>query len=105
VPRKNGSMPAQATTIQPGDSGIWATCSKGRESKCIGELRDLFNEYAELLYGETLAASGASADDAGDGTANDIESSIQAEVAGIQKPATVQLFTSVRIDVQCGKQP
>ena len=36
----------------PGDSGIFATCNKGREAKCVGELRDLFAEYAEQLYGD-----------------------------------------------------
>jgi len=35
--------------------------------------------------------------------AADIESEIQAEVAGIRKPSAVQLFTSIRLHVQCGK--
>jgi len=98
VPRKNNDRGAvQAKVIQPGDSGIWATCNKGREGKCVGELRDLFTDYAERLYGG----------DAGDDEANaangtvDIESEINAEVAGIRKPASVQLFTPVRLDVQC----
>ncbi|TKA32149.1 hypothetical protein B0A50_01397 [Salinomyces thailandicus] len=98
VPRKNDRGAIQAKAIQPGDSGIWATCNKGREAKCVGELRDLFTEYAEELYGDT-ASDSAGPDDAGD--AFDIESEIQAEVAGIRKPASVQLFTPVRIDVQC----
>jgi hypothetical protein len=24
--------------------GIWATCNKGREAKCVAELKDLFQE-------------------------------------------------------------
>lgn len=82
----------------PGDSGIFATCNKGREAKCVGELRDLFAEYAEQLYG-----NGDSADeDEGEGTAS-IENDIQAEIAGIQKPPTAQLFVPVKLDVQCGE--
>lgn len=32
--------------IQPGDSGIWVTCDKGREGKCTSELRDFFNQVS-----------------------------------------------------------
>ena len=80
----------------PGDSGIFATCNKGREPKCVGELRDLFAEYAEQLYGD-----GAD-EDGGDG-ADGIENDIKAELAGIQKPPTAQLFVPVKLDVQCGE--
>ena len=31
-------------TIEPGDAGIWATCDRNKEAKCVGELRDLFQE-------------------------------------------------------------
>lgn len=85
----------------PGDSGIFATCNKGREKKCVGELRDLFSEYATQLYID--AADGG--DDDGDevGGATSIENDIQAELAGIQKPATAQLFVPVKLEVQCGE--
>lgn len=43
VPRKVDQYASQKV-ILPGDHGIWATCDKGREGKCTGELRDLFNE-------------------------------------------------------------
>ncbi|RMZ11950.1 hypothetical protein D0862_02806, partial [Hortaea werneckii] len=98
VPRKNDRGAIQAKAIQPGDSGIWATCNKGREGKCVAELRDLFTEYAEDMYG-TAAGTPEERDDADEPA--DIESEIQAEVAGIRKPTTVQLFTPVRVDVQC----
>ena len=101
VPRKNDRGAVQAKVIQPGDSGIWATCNKGREGKCVGELRDLFTEYAELLYGDAVANEAEGEDEADEPA--DIESEIQAEVAGIRKPSTVQLFTPVRLDVQCGR--
>jgi len=97
TPRKNNYGAIQARAIQPGDSGIFATCNKGREAKCIGELRDLFSEYAEILYGNAEAQ-----DEAGGGVDN-IENDIEAEIAGIKKPQTAQLFTPVKLDVQCGK--
>jgi len=104
VPYKNDRGAVQAKAIQPGDSGIWATCNKGREGKCVGELRDFFTEYAELLYGgEADQTPDKHLDDAADDDQNavDIESEITAEVAGIRKPAAMQLFTPVRLDVQC----
>lgn len=103
MPRKNDRGAIQAKVIQPGDSGIWATCNKGREGKCVGELRDLFSEYAELLYGDVLAGDGADGGEEEQEASGGIESEIQSEVAGIKKPSTVQLFTSVRLDVQCGR--
>ena len=100
VTRKNENTATHARTIQPGDSGIWATCNKGREGKCIGELRDLFAEYGELLYGD--AQGGDSGD--GEGKAeNGIENDIDAELAELSKPTKAQLFTPVRVDVQCGE--
>ncbi|KAK0934495.1 hypothetical protein LTR29_013905 [Friedmanniomyces endolithicus] len=101
VPRRNDHGGVQAKAIQRGDSGIWATCNKGREGKCVGELQNLFTEYAELLYGSTLDASATRGDGTEMSDAADIESEIQAEVAGIRKPSAVQLFTSIRLHVQC----
>lgn len=85
--------------IMPGDTGIFATCNKGREAKCVGELRDLFSEYAETLYGN----GNDDDDDDGEGKVEDIEKDIQAELAGIQKPAKAPLFVPVKLEVQCGE--
>lgn len=38
------SSKAEDRSIKPGDSGIWVTCHKGKERKCMGELRDLLTE-------------------------------------------------------------
>ncbi|KAK5159200.1 hypothetical protein LTS14_002342 [Recurvomyces mirabilis] len=104
VPRQGGNNAYTAQTIQPGDSGIWATCNKGREGKCVAELRELFTEYAAHLYGDHLITGdrpGGGNESKEDGSSTDIESSIQAEVADIRKPASVQICTPVRLDVQC----
>ncbi|KAK8222011.1 hypothetical protein M8818_000179 [Zalaria obscura] len=88
-------------TIEPGDSGIWATCDKGREGKCIGELRDLFAEYAELLYADQLPAAEVKTDDASGDVEASIENEIQQELQDIRKPAAGHLFAPVRLPVQC----
>ncbi|GAB7363287.1 hypothetical protein MBLNU230_g3568t1 [Neophaeotheca triangularis] len=95
---RNHRGAVQAKVIQPGDSGIWATCNKGKEAKAIGELRDLFAEYADTIYGPELPGTDEATEAAGE---ESIEDEIQAEIAGIKKPVTAQLFTPVRIDVQC----
>lgn len=67
----------------------------------MGELKDLFAEYEELLYPEVNGDS-----EAGDGEGtmeNGIEDDIDAELAEISKPTKVQLFTPIRVDMQCGR--
>lgn len=98
--RKNDNNETHARAIQPGDSGIWATCVKGKESKAVGELRDLFAQYEELLYGNV---NGAGSQD-GEGNAEiGIEDDIDAELAELSKPTKVKLFTPIRLDLQCGQ--
>lgn len=36
--------------IQPGDTGIWATCAMKKEAKSVSDLRDLFQEVGNLYY-------------------------------------------------------
>jgi hypothetical protein len=58
-------------------------------------------QYAQLLYGDQLAAE-AGSDDEGDGEIN-IEAEIQQELADIRKPQAKPLFWSIKLDVQCGE--
>jgi hypothetical protein len=67
----------------------------------VAEVRDLFNEYAEKMYPEAFGGDGGG-DDEGDGEV-DIEKEIQAELAELKKPTMKQLFTHVRVNLQCGK--
>lgn len=73
----------------------------------MGELRDLFAEYAEMLYGDAAAAGeGGAAVGEGEGEGGgveDIEKDIQAEIEGIQKPTKAQWFVPVKLEVQCGE--
>jgi tRNA acetyltransferase TAN1 len=100
TPRKQDAPGNLPRTISPGDCGIWATCNKGRERACVGELRDLFAEYAELLYGSGAVADRE--DGVGGVPPIGIENQINSEIADLQHPGSTQLFTPIRVDVQCG---
>lgn len=78
------------------------TCNKSKESACIGEMRDLFNDFAERLYPQAMGSPSADGDDDDDAEV-DLEKEIQAEVNAIRKPTTAQLFTHVRVNLQCGE--
>ena len=105
MPRKGGTDSRERRVIEQGDSGIWATCNKGKERQCVGELRDLFNDYAERLCGDVVTEEATEPfrtepevlPSAG------IESEIQGEVAELKQHDSDQLFTPVRLDVQCGE--
>ena len=50
MPKKSQSNHSRAlSTIEPGDSGIWATCDMHMEGKCISELRDLLSQVGNIL--------------------------------------------------------
>ncbi|KIW00870.1 uncharacterized protein PV09_07626 [Verruconis gallopava] len=84
--------------IEPGDVGIWATCNRGREAKCVAELKDLFQEYAETMYGVNDAPAKAK-EALPDGL--DVDAELEEELRELRKAETKQLFTSVKLDTQC----
>ncbi|MCJ1285775.1 hypothetical protein MMC26_005116 [Xylographa opegraphella] len=92
----SGSGPS----IEAGDAGIWATCDKNTEGKCTAELRDLFNEYAERIYGHADADAVAARED-DEAEEEDIEADIKHEIEGLQTGHRTPLFQPVRLEVQC----
>ena len=100
VPKK-GQPNYVAPSIEPGDSGIWATCEMGKEGKSTADLRDLFEEYAKKLYsGPEEQVDG---DDSKEDSDADIEAEIKKEVQGMKSKVTKKeaLFQPVKMDVQC----
>lgn len=99
VPKK-GQPNYITPSIEPGDSGIWATCEMGKEGKCTAELKDLFEEYAAKLYGGSEAQVGEASDDEAE---IDIEAEIKKEVQGMKSKSTRKeaLFQPVKVDIQC----
>ena len=100
VPKK-GPSNYVPSSLEPGDSGIWATCEMGKEGKSTAELRDLFGEYLKKLYGSPEEHSNGEGSD--DGADADIETEIQKEVQGIKSKATKReaSFLPVKMDIQC----
>ena len=98
---KRGQSNSIAPSIEPGDSGIWVTCEMGKEGKSTAELRDLFEEYAEKLYGGPEGHS--SGEDSNEDAEADIEAEIKREVQVMKSRVTKKkaLFQSVKMDVQC----
>ncbi|CAK4034219.1 related to dihydropteroate synthase [Lecanosticta acicola] len=102
VPRKNDHGAPHAKVIEPGDSGVWITCQKGKEVKCIGEMKDLFADYGQRLYPQVTDAKKIDAGGDADGVdGDDIEKAIRAEVDDIRKPQGARLFTPVSTNMQC----
>ncbi|KAI9777708.1 MAG: hypothetical protein M1839_008627 [Geoglossum umbratile] len=87
----NASYVAGNSGIEPGNSGIWATCDMHKEAKCTGDLLDLFNKQAEELYGNREDEI----------ESWDIEAEIQREILDIRQPKDKKLFIPVRVDVKC----
>ena len=89
-------------SIEPGDSGIWVTCALGKEGKCTSDVRDLFEEYAAKLYGETGEDLRETHDTDHDVEA-DIEAEITREVQGLKSKPKRQkaLFQPVKMNIQC----
>ncbi|KAI9710501.1 MAG: hypothetical protein M1820_002637 [Bogoriella megaspora] len=100
TPRQNQTQDSSSSTsIQPGDAGIWITCSRGKESKCVAEAKDLFEEYARKLYNIDVAVSSdVLADITGEAG---IEDDINKELEGLQKPTSTPLFKPIRLDMEC----
>jgi len=90
---------AGGPSIEAGDAGIWATCDKNTEGKCTAELRDLFNEYAERIYGNSETVDTHARDD--DEVEEDIEADIRHEIEGLKAPSRTPLFQPIRLEVQC----
>ncbi|KAF2219876.1 hypothetical protein BDZ85DRAFT_204729, partial [Elsinoe ampelina] len=86
--------------VKPGDAGIWVTCHKNKERKCIGEMKDLLSEYTGN-DGNAKARAETAADDDEDGDADDIEKEINQEVSDIRTTAREQPFDAVYLDVPC----
>ena len=100
VPKKGQSDPI-TSSIEAGDSGIWATCELGKEGKSTAELRDLFEDYAKKLYGSSEEQPDQ--EDSNEDMEADIEAEIKKEVQGMKAKVTQKeaLFQPVRMDIQC----
>lgn len=86
--------------IDPGTSGIFATCNRGREQQCRKELMNLFAEKAEQYYDKTELNGGS--DDENEENLS-IEEKIRREVQEIQdkKDTRSELLKPIDLDCEC----
>ncbi|KAK9378043.1 uncharacterized protein V2V93DRAFT_376917 [Kockiozyma suomiensis] len=83
-----------SSTIHPGTSGIFATCTRRKEKQCTQELMELFNDEAEKIY-NTEEVKDEEDDD-------DIEASLTKELNSLQSNKDkVQLFTPIDLACEC----
>ncbi|PSK54074.1 hypothetical protein B9Z65_7880 [Elsinoe australis] len=101
VPNKSGPPPRQSPFIRFGDAGIWVTCHKNQEKKCIGEVRDLFEEYSEAISPETGSNKPLKGEGSENGDEDDIEREIRQEVSDIHKPTQRTPFEAIFLEVPC----
>ncbi|KAF2096797.1 hypothetical protein NA57DRAFT_58684 [Rhizodiscina lignyota] len=87
------SKDSSSREIEPGVSGIWATCAMGKEAPT----------YAKKLY----PANGSSTEEPAhsekpnESTETDIEAEIQNELSEMRSARKENLFTSIKLDTQC----
>ncbi|KAI0015855.1 hypothetical protein F4780DRAFT_762298 [Xylariomycetidae sp. FL0641] len=90
----------KAKSIEVGDQGMWVTCQRGKERQALEELMALSAEYGKKLYNIDAEADS----DADDGP-EDIEASIQNELAGMkaesQKKSKDAPFEPMRMGLDC----
>ncbi|KAL6230738.1 hypothetical protein BDW75DRAFT_58683 [Aspergillus navahoensis] len=96
--RKGGNSWQKHTprsTIETGDWGVFVTCERGRENKCVAEVIDLFTENVDRPENGGDEAEPGSEED-------DIEAQIRREIEGL-KPSTTKksLFEAVKFDLPC----
>ncbi|KAK4216374.1 tRNA acetyltransferase TAN1 [Rhypophila decipiens] len=91
---------------QPGDTGIWVTCARHQELKAGREVIELFNEYAEKMYGIKIEEPKAATDE--EDEQDDIDASIQKEIAAMNTKKAPgdggdenQIFTLMKMNVDC----
>lgn len=114
-------MPA-IREIEPGISGIWATCAMGKEGLAVNEVRDLFdevntcnlryktfsdcNKYIEKLYSTNGSYHKHPSDSQEPSTPveEDIEAQIRGELSDLQYARTESFFAPVKLDTQCRKR-
>lgn len=87
--------PIQQTINGP---SVWATCVRGKEKQAVGELYDLFEQYAVQMWPNESSTPSNVEDEAESGTdgdgegEEDIEKQIAKEMSSMKRPRTVARF-------------
>ncbi|GBB86422.1 hypothetical protein RclHR1_12870004 [Rhizophagus clarus] len=87
------------TTLGPNISGIFVSCNQAKESLCVSECYDLFNEYADKIYTANEGSDKEGSDN--EGSDNDVESSIAKEIAQMKESRKSRRFVSIPTGTNC----
>ncbi|KAL9106947.1 MAG: hypothetical protein Q9227_008070 [Pyrenula ochraceoflavens] len=102
--QSKGKIAASRSGIESGDKGIFVTCDRGREMKCIYEMADLLNEYCDMFHNEENSPRQPTQDEI-DGALSDedVEASIGKEIVDMQLSSTAKEtpFSYVKLDIEC----
>jgi len=114
-------MRLAGATVEPGDAGVWVSCTRGMEAKAAGEIQDLFDEvrsgqafvqpryvadatwqYVDKVYGVRAPEGGADSDGQEGG---DIEAAIDKELGALKSSGAGakdgRSFTPTRLNLDC----
>ncbi|KAL9625509.1 MAG: hypothetical protein Q9160_000219 [Pyrenula sp. 1 TL-2023] len=95
----------QHVTFENGDCGIFVTCDRGREKRCLDELYDVLGEYNTQDTGQPDVDHNTSQDqgDAHDLKNDDLEASIARELEELKasKTSSTNTMRHIEIEPQC----
>lgn len=99
--KKGGNKKFKANGfIDPNTTGIYATCTRGKEQGCTKELLNLFTEKAEEYY--DLSAVEDDEEDKEEKKELSIEEQIKQEVEGLKDDKSKpKLFTPIELGCEC----
>ncbi|CAG8736119.1 7113_t:CDS:2, partial [Funneliformis caledonium] len=93
-----GKYKNSKAVLEPNISGIFVSCIKTKESLCIRECYDLFDEYADKIYKSTDENPRV---DEGGSDKDDVETSIAKEIAQMKRPHKSRRFASIQTGANC----
>ncbi|CAK7207354.1 hypothetical protein SEUCBS139899_010164 [Sporothrix eucalyptigena] len=113
--QKVKSLKVERGTVEPGDVGIWVTCARSMEGRAAREMMELFDKYANIMYGIPIPDEGSGEADGGvkngasgsgdakKGNSDEIEDLVQREIASLKAPPKdeVRYFSRIRLNVEC----
>ncbi|PUU74053.1 hypothetical protein B9Z19DRAFT_1093761 [Tuber borchii] len=88
-------------SIEEGSQGIFATCDRGREARCVEEMYRLLEQVASELYGLDLSGDKNDKDEDEEVEDEDIGASIQQEINDLKGAKPEKPFISVKLDIEC----
>lgn len=95
----SSNVSISASGIHSDDAGIFVSCDKGHENKCIRELNDLLPQYFDPKAGDSADGNADNATNASDN--DDVEKSIAKELEAMKPSDSAKALTFVKLDIPC----